>query len=129
MQRDAQDVALERRDPVHRPALGVPRDQRVELLDLRVRALDQLARERRGLRLDELAQRAARHVTLVERHNGRASLIGPSHRQPNRRAMWAAQYPAGFAEDAEDVVPFRVGQRGARGQRSAIRGRRPIFHL
>ena len=31
-QRDAHDRALQRRDPVERPALGVARDERVELL-------------------------------------------------------------------------------------------------
>ena len=31
--------------------------------------------------------------------------------------------PGGFAENAEDVVPFRVGQGGARGQGSEVRSR------
>ena len=35
---------------------------------------------------------------------------GPFHPQPGRRALRAAQHPPGLAEDAQDVVPFGVGQ-------------------
>src|SRR4051812_26332897 len=35
---------------------------------------------------------------------------GPFHGQTSRRAVAAAEHPPGFAEDAEDVVPFGVGE-------------------
>jgi hypothetical protein len=41
-------------------------------------------------------------------------------------ASRAAEHPAGFAEDAEDVLLFSVGAGGARVQRSGLGRQRPI---
>ena len=66
VERHAQDVPLERRDPVERPALGVALDQRVELLALALDALDQLAREV-GARRGSSSSRSGRPVTSAGR--------------------------------------------------------------
>ena len=36
---------------------------------------------------------------------------GPLHSQSNRGPLWTTDYPVGIAEDADDVLPFGVGQR------------------
>src|ERR1700730_15648474 len=43
---------------------------------------------------------------------------GTLHSQAGRGPLRTAYHPAGFAEDAQDVLPFGVGQGETRGQRS-----------
>src|SRR5438105_15696466 len=42
---------------------------------------------------------------------------GPFHGQTSRGAVWSPENPAGFAEDADDVIAFGVGKRDNRAVR------------
>ncbi len=79
LQRHPHDRALQGRDPLQRPALGVARDQLVELGAVRLGALGELAGERLRA-LEQLVERPAGDLVLVEREDGVAALVGPSHR-------------------------------------------------
>ena len=81
-ERHAQDVALERRDPVERPALRVAPDQLVQLGPVALDGLHELARERPGVAVEQLLGRAAGHVRLVQGHGGGSSLVRAPHRSP-----------------------------------------------
>ena len=90
VQRHAQDVALERRDPVERPALRVALDQRVELGAGRARTPSTSSRVK-GLRVavEQLLGRPAGHVRLVERHDRGPALVGAAHRRLRPRDVLA----------------------------------------
>src|ERR1700720_2983015 len=47
---------------------------------------------------------------------------GTLHPQAGRGPLWTSHHPAGYAQDAEDMLPFGVGQRDRRTVRP-IRGR------
>jgi len=68
------DPELERRDPRQRPAVGGGADLGVDLGEVGVSALGEVARERLRVR-QQVVQRAPGHVTLVERERGVAALI------------------------------------------------------
>src|SRR6185503_11260506 len=81
VERDAHHVAIERRDPLHRPVLGVAPDPLVELLAMLLDSLGQLARERPRAG-QELRERAPGHVVLVAGEDGVTALVGAAHRAP-----------------------------------------------
>ena len=71
---DAHDVALERRDPLELPALGVGGDRGVELVAVRLDARGELPRE--GPRLGEqLLERTTGDIALVAGEDGVAALV------------------------------------------------------
>src|SRR4051812_42454006 len=79
VQRHPEDVALERRDALERPALGVARYEPVELVAMGQHAIHQLAGEWPGLAVHQLLDRPAGHVGLVEGEHGGPALVGPPH--------------------------------------------------
>ena len=52
---------------------------------------------------------------------------GTLHSQANRGPFRAAHHPAGFTENAEDVLPFSVGKGESRGRRSEVRDQRSVI--
>src|SRR5260221_12888414 len=52
---------------------------------------------------------------------------GTLHAQAGRGPLRTAYHPAGFAEDAEDGLPFGVGQSGTRSRTSEVRSQRCTF--
>ena len=78
VERDPHHVALERRDPVEVPALGVARDHGVELVPVGLDPERQLPRERAGVG-EQVVERAPGDVALVAGEDGVAALVGPAH--------------------------------------------------
>src|SRR4051812_39331710 len=93
-------------------------DQRVELFSLHLDALDQLLREEGGVSWQDLVERPARHVLLVEGDDGGAALVRAAHSRPSlgpRDVSAAARvYPYAVADVHE--------QRHAHGHAGLERG-------
>src|SRR5665648_1139605 len=67
---------------VKRPAAGILGDQLVELGLMFAHARGELARERVDVPRERLLQRAAEQVALIERPDGSAALLRPTHHTP-----------------------------------------------
>src|ERR1044072_9534654 len=78
-QRGPQDGLLQRRDAVESPALGVLRDLLVELGRVVGGRVRERARERRGVPVEDVVERPAGQVVLVEGEDGGAALLGTFH--------------------------------------------------
>src|ERR1044072_2102788 len=100
-QRGPQDGLLQRRDAVESPALGVLRDLLVELGRVVGGRVRERARERRGVPVEDVVERPAGQVVLVEGEDGGAVVVVGGLPQAPRAGGWGA-----------------VGGRGAR-----VRGR------
>jgi hypothetical protein len=74
-QRGPQDGAFERCDAIERPALRVTLDAGVELARVVGRRVRERAGEARGVALEDVVERPAGEVVLVEREHGRPALI------------------------------------------------------
>src|SRR4051794_6749440 len=74
-QRDPHDRLLERRDPSEAPALRVALDVAVEVFGVVVGGVRQRAREGRRVALEEVVERPAGQVLLVEGEDGGAPLV------------------------------------------------------
>ena len=75
-QRGAQDRPLQRRDPAQGPARRVALDLRVEVVGVVGGRVRERAREGRGAALEDVVERPAGEVVLIEREDSRAALIG-----------------------------------------------------
>jgi hypothetical protein len=78
-QPDPEDRALERRDPLKRPAAGVVPDQLIQLGLAGLHELAERAGERMCVARQRLLERAVQQVALIQGPDCGTPLLGPTH--------------------------------------------------